>query len=73
MVALQTKDIPAETTAVLTLPALSVRIGVDLDRVRRAFKASPELTALVQRVGSAKCVAVADVPKVKELLDRPRG
>ena len=52
----------------LSLPQLSLRIGVPLDLIRKKFRRDPRLAALTQRVGGVRIVRAEDEGKLRSAL-----
>lgn len=65
---MSTATLPAEP--MLTLPRLSIRLGIGIDRIRRRFRSDPELRALAVAIGPALCVREQDIDAVRAKLAR---
>jgi len=58
----------ADNLDFVTLPRLSIALGVSLDRLRRDFARNSGLRALLTRIGGANVVRAADVERIASLL-----
>jgi hypothetical protein len=52
----------------LTLTAVSIRLGVSLDRLRRLAARDPRVGGLCVRVGRIRAVRERDLPRLAEVL-----
>jgi hypothetical protein len=58
----------ATTDKPLSLPALSIKLTLSLDLLRKRIRQIPALAALTRQVGPLRFVEPRDLPRVKQLL-----
>src|SRR5262249_43163876 len=52
----------------LSVPAAALRAGRCADEVRRSIRRDPRVAALVRMLGGRRCIAAADLDKLRELV-----